>query len=239
MTMTVRDVMTRPVFTVGPETPLKRVAELLVEHGISGLPVVGPDREVLGVISEADFLAKEQGAGRIRHRRLARLLGETPETQHQLATLAAETAGAAMSSPPITIPADRSVGEAATLMIDRRVNRLPVTDAGVLVGIVTRADLIRAFLRSDEQLAETIREEVLRRTLWLDPAAFVVSVVDGVARVAGRVERRSTADTIDRVIAMVPGVIGVESALEWDLDDREIVAPDRDLVSPFVAPRTH
>ena len=103
--MKVADVMTRPVFTVRRDTPLKDVARLLVDHGVSGVPVVDDDGTVAGVVSEADFLVKEQGAGEIRHRRLARLLGETTEARHQIDVVAAHTAGEAMTAPAVTIQA--------------------------------------------------------------------------------------------------------------------------------------
>ena len=168
----VRDVMAREVVTVRPETALKDVAGLLVDQRISGVPVLDADRAVVGVVSEADLLIKEQGADSIRHRRMARLFGDSSESRRQLAKLTAVTAGEAMTAPAVTIGPDRRVAEAAALMIARKVNRLPVVDAGRLVGIVTRADLVRAFVRSDAELAETIRDEVLLHILWLDPTLF-------------------------------------------------------------------
>lgn len=238
-TTTVRDVMTRPVISVTPDTPLKDVARLLVEHGISGVPVVGPKREVLGVVSEADFLVKERGADAIRHRPLAAIIGESREAIRQLAKVEAATAGEAMSSPAVTVASGATIAEAAAAMVERAVNRLPVTEDGVLVGIVTRADLVRAYVRSDEQLAETIRDDVLRRTLWLDPAGFEIAVEDGVARIRGTVDRRSTADMIERVAAMVPGVVRVQSEVTWEVEDRDIEPPPADYISSYRAPRTH
>jgi CBS domain-containing protein len=236
MSMTVRDVMTHDVITVRPETPLKDVARLLVEYGISGVPVVSPDGRVLGVVSEADFLVKEQGGETARHRPLASLFGDSAATLARLEKVAAATAGDAMTAPPITIEADRSIHEAADLMTRHAVNRLPVTDHRGLVGIVTRADLVRAYLRPDDELERAIRDEVLLRTLWLDPSTFAVAVTQGVARISGRVERRSTAAAIERMAAMVPGVVGVAAEIEWEVDDRDIHAPDRDYFSPFAAP---
>ncbi|HEU4671963.1 MAG TPA: CBS domain-containing protein [Candidatus Limnocylindrales bacterium] len=234
--MTVRDVMTRDVVTVRPETPLKQVARLLVERGISGVPVVSPDGRVLGVVSEADFLVKERGVEKPRHRALASLFGDSAETLARLEKVAAATAGDAMTAPAITIEADRTIRDAADLMTSHAVNRLPVTDRRGLLGIVTRADLVRAYLRPDEDLERAIRDEVLRATLWLDPRNFTVAVTQGVARISGRVERRSTAAAIERMAALVPGVIGVAAEIEWEVDDRDIEAPERDYFSPFTAP---
>ncbi len=229
---TVRDVMTRTVLTVRPDTSLKEVARLLIERRISGLPVVDDAGRVVGVISEGDLLAKEQQPDAIHHRPLARLFGESAETRQLLAKAEARTAGDAMTSPALTIAASQPIDVAASIMIERQVNRLPVTDAGKLVGIVTRADVVRTFARSDDDLAEAIRTDVLLRTLWLDPSRFSVSVTDGVATIEGEVERRSTAVILEHMAGMVPGVIGVSADVRWTTDDRDIEAPGPDYVSP-------
>jgi len=231
--MKVRDVMTQSVLSVRRETPLKEVALLLVEHTISGVPVVDVDGAVLGVVSEADLLMKEQGADAVRHRPLARFLGESQESRTQLAKLAAVTAGEAMTAPAVTIESGRRISEAAALMIARRVNRLPVVDDGRIVGIVTRADLVRAYVRSDDELASTIREDVLLRILWLDPSVFTVVVTDGVASISGRVERRSTAEMVERAVSMVPGIMDVHADVTWELDDSRFEPSSVDPVFPF------
>lgn len=231
--MTVREAMTTSVVAVRPATPLKDVARLLVEHRISGLPVVDDDGAVLGVVSEADFLMKEQGAEAVPHRPLARIFGESQASRSQQAKVDALTAGEAMTAPAVTIEPGRRIIEAAAIMTTRRLNRLPVVENGRLVGIVTRADLVRAYVSSDEELVRTIREEVLLRTLWLDPVPFDVRVVDGVAAIRGRVERRSTAEMIERAVALVPGIVDVNAAIEWSLDDRQLEPVSIDAVFPF------
>ena len=170
--MTVRDVMSHKVVSVGTRAPLPDVARLLVEHRISGLPVVDDDGAVVGVVSEADFLVKEQGPEAVHRGPFARFLAGSRASRRRLAKLAATTAGEAMTSPAVTIEPYRSISEAATRMASRGINRLPVVDGETLVGIVTRADLVRAYTRTDEELERTIREEVLLRSLWLDPASF-------------------------------------------------------------------
>lgn len=229
---TVRDVMTTSVLAVQPDTPLKEVARLLVERRISGLPVVDAEHRVVGVISEADLLVKAQEPGARERGTLDRIFGESEEHRELRAKAEARTAGEAMTSPAVTIDASRSVHHAASVMIERRVNRLPVVEGGQLVGIVTRADLVRAFVRSDEQLEQTIREEVLRRTLWIDPAQFEVEVRDGVASIRGAVDRRSTAGMIVRSVEMVPGIVGVSAEIAWNVDDRDLKAPAPDYFSP-------
>ncbi len=231
--MTVRDAMTRSVLTVPLIAPLREVAEVLIENGISGVPVVDVDGTVLGVVSEADLLIKEQGAGAIRHRPLARLLGESRESRAQLVKAEAITAAQAMTSPAVTITSRRPIHEAAAIMTARRVNRLPVVDDGRLVGIISRADLVRAYVRSDDELAETIRQDVILRILWLDPDQFTVVVKGGVASISGRVERRSTAEMIEQAVRMVPGVIDVHASISWLMEDRILEPAGRDAVFPF------
>lgn len=230
--LTVRDAMTTHVVTVGPDAQLKDVARILIDAGISGLPVVDDRGAVLGVVSEADFLIKGQGAQAVRHRRLARLIGESEATREQLAKLAARTAGEAMTGPAITIEPGRLLQQAAAVMTEHQVNRLPVVEGGRLVGIITRADLVRAYLRSDAELARVIREDVLLRVLWLDPAGFDVDVTNGVARVRGHVERRSTAAIVEETISMVPGIVTVATDIRWTVDDRDIRPAAADAVFP-------
>jgi CBS domain-containing protein len=231
--MTIRDVMTTSVLTVRPDTPLKDVARLLIDSDVSGVPVVDDGGAVLGVVSEGDFLVKEQGPQALRHRRLARLLGESEATQRQIGKLAARTAGEAMTAPAITIEPSRSIQHAAAVMTERRVNRLPVVESGRLIGIVTRSDLVRAYLRTDEELVRTIRQDVLHRILWLDPATFDVTVHNGEAVVRGNVERRSTARIVEEAIAMVPGIVSLTADVGWSFDDRDLVPASRDVAFPY------
>jgi CBS domain-containing protein len=231
--MTIRDVMTTPALTVRPDAPLKEVARLLIDSGISGVPVVDAHGAVLGVVSEGDFLFKEQGPQMLRHRRLARLLGESEATKRQIGKLAARTAAEAMTAPPVTMEPSRSIQDAAAMMTERRVNRLPVVENGQLIGIVTRADLVRAYLRTDDELVRTIRQDVLHRILWLDPATFDVSVRNGEAVVRGNVERRSTARIVEEAIAMVPGIVSLTADVSWSFDDRDLVPASRDVAFPY------
>lgn len=225
----VRDVMTEAVVSVRPGTPLKDVAKLLVERRISGVPVVDEAGTVLGVVSETDLLVKEQGTDAVPHRPLARFVGESPTTLAQLAKVRAVTAGEAMTAPAITIGPDRRINDAAATMIKRSVNRLPVVEQGRLVGVVTRADLVRAYVRSDAELAHAIRAE-LDRMLMSDAQRWTIRVTDGVVELEGSVERRSTADAVGRVVRMVPGVVDVDVEVDWAVDD--LTGPIDDLSVP-------
>jgi CBS domain-containing protein len=215
-TMKVKELMTRDVRTVAPHTPLKQVAAILAQHRISGLPVCDADGRVVGVVSEADILYKQQ-ARRERSGPLAWLADGG--AQEAAAKRAAYTAGETMSEPPVTIGPDRSVAEAARLMIERKVNRLPVVKGDELVGIVTRSDVVRAFTRSDAEIAEEINEQVLRRVLWIDPGTVNVHVTQGLVTLAGVVEGRSDVQLLKTLVERVPGVVDVHSEVAYEVDD--------------------
>lgn len=217
--MKIQDIMTVDVVTVRPEAPLKKVGELLAALRISGVPVVDRDRAVIGVVSQGDILFKERGPSQ-RTSALAQLLGldESEDERKREARTAAE----AMSAPVVTIRPERPVREAARLMLDERVHRLPVVDEeGELVGIVTRSDLVRAFARPDRAIAGEIREEVLPRELWLrEPEAVTVAVDAGKVTLSGSVDTRSDAELVPAFVARIPGVVEVDSSLTWREDDR-------------------
>ena len=219
--MKIRDGMTTDVKTVGPDASLKDVAAILAEHRISGLPVVDDDRRVLGVITKADIIIKE--------------LGEVPSGLHRLihpreasavaTKVEARTAGDAMSAPPITVAPVYSLSEAAALMIEHGVNRLPVVEDDRLVGILTRFDLVRAFARSDAEIEQDIREEALVGLSW--PEELQLTVRDGEVILRGEVDSKFDADAIPASIRRIPGVVSVDSELRcWDLDSntRTVVA---------------
>jgi CBS domain-containing protein len=209
----IKEIMTTDVHTVRSATSLKDAAAVLAEHRISGLPVVDAQGYVAGVLSEGDILFKQ--SGKREKRSLFERLISAPVVDID-AKLAATTVGEAMSAPALTIGPRRSVSEAATLMIDEGVNRLPVVDEeGKLIGIVTRADLVRAFVRSDEDVAREIREEVIWRTLWIEPGTINVTVEDGEVRLSGEVETKGDAELIPTFVQRVPGVVSVLSKLSW------------------------
>jgi CBS domain-containing protein len=210
--MKVKDVMTRKVATVEPQTPLKDVARLLVERRVSGVPVVEADGTVVGVVSEGDILVKE----REQHgppSLLGHLLDwDAAERVKRGATDASD----AMTAPPVTIRPARPVHEAAALMLDRSVNRLPVVDEHRrLVGIVTRADLVRAFARTDEEIEREIRQDVFMRTLWASPDHFTLDVDGGEVTIDGSTTDAESAAVLTRLVERVPGVVQVRSRVTW------------------------
>jgi CBS domain-containing protein len=215
--MKVKELMSTSVITVAPEATVKEVAALLVEHRISGVPVVGANGEVLGVVSEGDILVKERGAER-ESRMLQWLLGGQ---SFEIEKLEARTASEAMTAPAITIGANKDAYQAARLMTDERVKRLPVVDqAGRLIGLVTRSDLVKAFARADDDVEREIEDMVLR-TLWIEDANLQIHVDEGQVRLSGKLKRRTDAELLPQFVSRVPGVVSVKSTLRWEWDDRK------------------
>lgn len=207
--MKVRDVMTETVFTVTPDTPLKTVATRMLEYGISGMPVVEGER-LLGVVSETDILFKERVAP--DRKGLVDWLvhyGEDPP----VAKLDARTAGESMTAPAVTIKPGRSVADAAALLLDLGIDRLPVVDGDELIGIVTRSDLVRAFTRGDAEIERDIRQNGALHRLWIDPDQVHVTVEDGNVVLSGTVETPDQAESLVAFAESTPGVVSVESRL--------------------------
>jgi CBS domain-containing protein len=208
--MKIERLMTRDVVTVLSATPLKDVAALLTEKHISGVPVCAEDGTVIGVVSEADILRTEQGIGPDVGGRLQWFFRRLDD---ELDKLHARTAGNAMTTPALTVGPSEAASAAARLMLLHRINRLPVTSEGKLVGIVTRADLVRAFHRTDAEIEAEIRDEVIRGALWIDPETLSLAVKDGAVTVSGPVGTDLDAAAVVSCIRRVPGVVEVRSQL--------------------------
>jgi CBS domain-containing protein len=232
MTSLVRDVMTTGVVTVEPWTPFREIVTRLAEHRISAAPVVDAEGNVLGVVTEADLLLKQEYADLEfnvplawnRRRRLER------------EKAAAVVAGELMTTPAVTVPPTATVTEAARRMHTARVKRLPVVnEAGRLAGIVSRADLLKVFNRSDEAIWREIMDDVITGDFMMDPSRFFIDVTDGVVVLQGRVERSRLIAFLVRAVHAVEGVVRVEDRLTFDLDDRD---PDPATTYPFMRVRT-
>ena len=197
----VQDVMTTEVVVAYPTTPVKQAAGLLTQHGVSALPVTDGQGRVLGVVSEADLLG---GSQRLADRQ------------------AAATAGEVMTSPAVTVNPQATVTEAARRMQASGVKRLPVVaGSGRLVGIVSRADLLRPLTRPDQEIRWAI-EELLGHELLVDPARVEVEVDDGIVNLTGQVERRSLIPIVVRLAGAAEGVVRVQDWLTFDVDDTSL-----------------
>jgi CBS-domain-containing membrane protein len=203
--------MTTRVISVTKDASFRTMAAALREHRVSAFPVLDDDGKVIGVVSEADLLAKEaldsepEGmpgmiAGLLRRKEQEKARGTT--------------AGDLMTSPAVTVTPDDTLEKAARLMYARKVKRLPVVDAGGhLVGIIGRSDLLACFDRSDEDIRREILDQVIRHDLHTDPAAFAVEVKDGIVTLAGLAETREFGDEIVQGIRHVQGVVAVRDRL--------------------------
>ena len=202
--MRVVDLMTSDVITASPETPIKAAARLMVRNKVSGLPVCDEESCVVGIITEADFLRLE----------VAREEAENPQPVERVEQV--------MHRSVLTIGPDATVAEAARIMVVNDVNRLPVTDSeGKSLGIISRLDVVAAFTRPDEIIEDEIREDLLRRVLFVDPDDISVTVTNGVVSFSGEIGTRNEARLLEELARRLDGVIKVESDLTWRLDDGE------------------
>lgn len=218
-TWTVDDVMTRSVVSVDAGASYRDVVDLLIGNRfISAVPVVDALGHVTGLVSESDLLRKIEYAGDDEPR-----LFEGRRRRGERRKASARTVVGLMSEPAVVVPTGTSIAAAARLMDREGVKRLPVVDdLGRLVGIVSRGDLLKVHLRSDEDILSEIDKGVLRTFLIDDAAAVTVAVVDGVVTLAGRVDRWSAAELATRLTRQVPGVVEVLSTLEYGFDDRTV-----------------
>lgn len=199
----VRDLMSRDVVAVGREMGYREVADLLVKHMISAVPVIDDDRRVLGVISEVDLIVRIEYADRRPHHPLA------VRRMNRLRHSSGATAGELMSAPAITIAADASVVEAARRLDASRVKRLPVVDEpGRLVGIVSRRDLVRLYTRPDAILRGDVIDS-LRDGFQYGLTSLDVDVRKGVVTLEGAISRPGAGRLAVDLARSVPGVVSV------------------------------
>lgn len=206
----VGDVMTRSAFFAHRSTPFRDIVRIMRNGKVSALPVLGAGRRVTGIVSATDLLSRQEfrecppDHGERRRLTAAAEAGET-------------TAGDLMTSPAITVGPDTTLAEAARTMTRERVKHLPVVDGhGFLVGVVSRADLLKVFLRDDEEIAEEVRREVVSY-LFPGPRSSVwVEVHGGIVTVRGRIWDADLIPAAARLARAVEGVVDVEFAPTGD-----------------------
>lgn len=211
----VSDVMTHTVAAVGRRAPFKEIVQLMRDWRVSALPVLEGEGRVVGVVSEADLLPKEE-------------FRDTPEEGYarlrrpsDVAKADALTADDLMSSPAVTVRPGATLAEAAHLMARAGVKRLPVVDeVGLLEGVVSRADLLKVFLRGDEEIAEQVRHEVVSELFPAPGSALHVEVEDGVVTLVGRVRDPDLVPVAARLVRAVEGVVDVGFDLAPDREHR-------------------
>lgn len=206
----VGDVMTRSVVTVSPDTGFQDLVAAMAEHRVSGIPVVDGGGRVVGIVSEADLL-REGSHDRARTRALEWFLhpGRAEDARRRT-----HDAAAIMTTPVITAHPETSIWEAIRTLREAGVKQLPVVDdEGILVGIVSRVDLLTAFIRTDEEIAEQVRA-VVAKVLSTELRQVNVEVCDGRVVLTGSVDVTSQREVLRDVIDHIPGVLEVEDRLE-------------------------
>jgi len=221
MKITVRDLMSVQIVAVRRGASFKEMAATLRQYRVSGFPVIDDEGKVIGVVSEADLLAKEaQAEGHAGSP--GRIGGILHHKEHEKAE--GLTASDLMTHPAVTVGPDDTAEHAARLMYSLQVKRLPVVDAeGFLVGIISRADVLAVFDRPDEEILAEITDEVISRRFGMDPALFRVSVTDGVVSCAGNRDTADLGHELAEAIRQVRGVVAVRDQLGNPLAETSFV----------------
>jgi CBS domain-containing protein len=208
MNATVNDVMTTQVVVVRRDTTFKEMAATLRRYRVSAFPVVDDEGRVIGVVSEADLLAKEA----LAHP------GMVAEVLHHKDVRKAEglTAGDLMTREAVTVSPGDPVEQAARLMHFLKIKRLPVVNSdGQLVGIVSRSDLLAVFDRPDDDIRKDIVDTMMLHEFLIDPRQFRVTVEDGVVTLEGTPETAALGHALIRKARHVPGVVAVRDRLSY------------------------
>ncbi|NKY32962.1 CBS domain-containing protein [Nocardia speluncae] len=209
---TVADVMTRDVVSVDVDTPFHHIVQLLTQHGISGVPVLDARHQCIGMVTEADLLARQSRLGGPITGTVWAVLWKKTFARKSEALTAAQL----MTAPVITVMSDARVSAAAAILARHDLRCAPVIDPeGAMVGIVGRRDVLAVYLRPDEELAELIQDDVVHRALWLPPTAVSVEVHAGVVTLRGAVEA-AMIGLIGSLVAAVDGVVEVRNRLIAD-----------------------
>ncbi|MEU3599174.1 CBS domain-containing protein [Streptomyces sp. NPDC006798] len=205
---TVADLMTTEVVRVRGDTPFKDVVRQLAEHRVGAVPVVDAAGRVIGVVSEADLLPKTadrpDAAGLVP-------LPDVPAWD--LVRAEGSRAEELMSAPAVCARPEWGVVEAARLMTAQNVKRLPVVDgADRLVGVISRSDVLRVFLRRDEEIREEIRADVLADALGI-ASSVTAEVHDGRVALTGTVPDPALVTLAERLCHAVDGVVAVDTRI--------------------------
>jgi CBS domain-containing protein len=213
---TVRAVMTSAVVAVSIDTAFKSLVTMMAEYGVNALPVLDAEGRVAGLVSQTDLIRKEEYADDPAARR--------PPHSHQHRVQAAGlTAGDVMSSPAVTIALEASVVAAARAFDRGHVSHLVVVEAdGSLAGVVTPRDLLKVYLRTDDDIRREILGEVITHYLGCDPDLAEVLVTDGVVTLGGEVERKSMVALAAQLARSVDGVVEVVNELAYAIDDSRL-----------------
>lgn len=220
----VKDVMRAPVVTIQPTASIAEAAQLMLDRGISGLPVVAADGKLVGIVTEGDFLRRTELDTEIRRPRWLEYFLDTGRLADEYAHAHGRKVEEVMHDDPVTCRPDDPLESVVEKMARRHIKRLPVVEDGRVVGIVARADILRALapmvvaaqpagVVPDWQIAETINAR-LRAEAW--PGSLIETTVkDGVVTLKGTVFDKRQQEAMHVLVENVPGVRSVVDDLLW------------------------
>ena len=222
--MNAADIMTRPVISATPETSIEEAARLMLDHRISGLPVVEAGA-VVGMLTEGDLLRRAETGTERRHARWIELLISPGRLARDYTNANARKVGEVMSPAVVTVAPEDSIEQIVSQMEQHRIKRVPVVDNGKLVGIVSRANLVRALIRtlsnstpqgqmSDEEIRDRIVAEISRQP-WGPRASVTVRVNDGAVEFYGAITDERERTALQVLAESTPGVKSVRDQLVW------------------------
>ena len=217
--MKIREIMTRDVITVAPQTPIREAASLMVDHAVSGLPVVDEQGKLVGVLSEGDLILRQRARQRVPWWRAFFQDGERLAREYQKA--AGTTVAEVMTKAVISVSPDLPIEAAALILDQRRIRRVPVVADGRVVGIVSRGDLVKVLARapspvdgptSDSQLVSEMRARLAKEP-WVSHHGIVVAAENGELQIWGLVASEAEKSAVETMARSLPGVKGVRSRL--------------------------
>lgn len=216
--MKIKDVMTRRVITVPPDTPIHEAARLMTQHRVSGLPVVDGTGRLVGIISEGDLILRQKPREVGGWWRVFFDDGERLAREYRKAV--GTTVGEVMTKAVISVSPDLPLSSAASILDKRHVRRLPVVSNGTLLGIVSRGDLVKALAAAppagmsvpDAQLVTEMRARMAREP-WADGHAVVVQAREGRLSLLGFVGTHEEKAALETMARAIDGCRGVDSRL--------------------------
>lgn len=223
--MNAGEIMTRPVISVTPDTAISEAARLMLQHRISGLPVVDAGGEVAGMVTEGDLLRRAETGTQRRHPRWLEFLISPGRLARDYTNAHARKVGEVMSQNAVAAAPEDPLEDVVRLMERHRVKRLPIVENGRLVGIVSRANLVRALVRamakplphsaiSDEQIRDRILDEISKQP-WGPRASVSVRVKDGIAELYGTITDERERAALQVLSESTPGIKTVRDELVW------------------------
>ena len=217
--MKVEEIMTRDVIAVAPKTPIHEAAELMVDHGVSGLPVVDDAGRVVGIVSEGDLILREKPRERMPWWKA--FFGDAERLAREYQKAHGMTVGEVMTRSLITVSPDLPIESVALILDEHRIRRVPVVADGQLLGIVSRGDLVKALAKappragsqpSDERLVREMRARLAEEP-WISNRGIVVQTKDGVISLWGLVLTETEKSAVETMARTIEGCKGIDSHL--------------------------